>query len=273
MEYSKKELKMSRSLMKILASLNLIAYLGTVTANALANALPINGRNTGEISDSLPNLFVPAGLTFSIWGVIYVLLGMWAVWQFIAVFSGNEIWMKTTDRISWLFVISSIANIGWILAWHYGRYFTSLLLMFVILTSLILIYLRLDIGSEANQMPASQYWAVRVPFSVYLGWITVATVANITALLVHIDWTGFGIQENVWAIIVIVTAAGITAAVLWTRKDFAYSLVVLWAFLGIFLARTQGSTPDRSVAMATAIAGLCIVLFGLLTLLRLNRSA
>lgn len=256
--------------MRLLASLNLIAYLATVAVNGLANALPINGINTGEISDSLPNLFVPAGITFSIWGVIYLLLGLWAIWQLVAVLSDNEIWIETGNSISWWFLISSLANIGWILSWHYGRYTLSLILMLAILTSLILIYLRLGIGM--NESGPARTWAVNLPFSVYLGWITVATVANVTALLVHIGWTGVGIPENVWAIIVIAVAACITVAILFTRRDYAYSLVVLWAFLGIVLARTQGINPDRSVATGTIVAGLGIVLAGIVTFIRHYRK-
>ncbi len=257
---------MSKSILKLLISANVIAFLGMVTVNALANALPINGRNTGEISGSLPNLFVPAGLTFAIWGLIYLLLGIWATWQLVAVLQGNEAWTGAATAVSWWFVISSLANIGWILAWHYGRYPLSLVLMLVIAVSLIKIYLRIDIGQSGNS--ASNLWMVKIPFSVYLGWITVATVANVTAVLVHLKWNGFGLSETLWAIVVIAVAAIITILILLTKRDFSFSLVILWAFMGIVLARLEGPNPDRAVAISTIVAGSCVVVTGIIMALR-----
>ncbi len=124
---------MYRVELRILVVVNLLAFLAVVAVNALANALPINGRNTGEISRSLPNLFVPAGLTFSIWALIYLLLGIWSVWQLVTVFGNNSSGIEMVGRIGIWFLISSLANIAWILAWHYGRYPLSLILMLVLL--------------------------------------------------------------------------------------------------------------------------------------------
>jgi hypothetical protein len=255
---------MLRVELRLIVVLNLLAFLAVVAVNGLANALPINGRNTGEISGSLPNLFVPAGLTFSIWALIYLLLGIWSVWQLLVVFGNNSSGMDLVGRVGIWFLISSLANIAWILAWHYGRYPLSLILMLVILASLIIIYLRLDIGrSDPGTLLK---FVTHLPFSVYLGWITIATVANLTAVLVAAGWNGFGIGEVFWAVALVAVAVIITLAVLLTRRDFGYALVALWALLGIILARLNGPNESRTVAIA-AIAGAVIVLFGIIGIL------
>ena len=177
----------------ILAVVNAVAFVAMVTVNGLANSLPINGRSTGELSDSYPNLFVPAGFTFFVWGVIYLLLLAFIAYQLVATLRGSPegIGVVTTVRV-W-FVVSSLANIAWIYAWHYERVLLSVVFMLVLLASLIAIYLKLQIGMAPST--SVRRWLVEVPFGVYLGWITVATVANVTALLVDVNWGGFGVSR------------------------------------------------------------------------------
>ena len=244
----------------VLQICNIAGYLGIVVVNGLANALPINGKTTGQISDSYPNLFVPAGLTFSIWGLIYLLLGIFIVYQ------ANGLWGRQKQDLAFLakiglfFLLSCAANAGWIFAWHYERAAPSLILMFILLGSLLFIYLRLNIG-KAQSTKAERY-LVFLPFSVYLGWITIATVANVTALLVSYGWNGFGLPEPFWAVLVISVAALITLAIVFTRRDVAYSLVVVWAFLGILIKRT--SQQPLSVPVVTAAAaGIAVILAGI----------
>lgn len=233
---------------------NLLAFLGTVVVNALAVTIPLNGRSTGELSDAYPNLFVPAGLTFSIWGIIYLLLGIYAVFQLVA-------HRPFVDRIGWIFAISSVANMGWIVAWHYEQVLPSFLIMLVLLASLIAIYLRLFIGRTAGS--AKEKWLVHVCFSVYLGWITVATVANATALLVNAGWGRLGLSEAFWAVFVIGAATLVTLLVLLRRGDLFHALVVLWAFLGIILKRSAvGDPASRIVVTAAAVCMGLIVVVG-----------
>jgi hypothetical protein len=231
---------------------NFLAFLGTVAINALAVTLPLNGRSTGELSDAYPNLFVPAGLTFSIWGIIYLLLGVYAVFQLVA-------HRPFIDRIGWAFVFSSVANMGWIVSWHYEQVLVSFLVMLVLLACLIAIYLRLFIGRSTGS--AREKWLVHVCFSVYLGWITVATVANATALLVDAGWGRFGLSEAFWAVFVICAATLITLLMLLRRGDVFHALVVLWAFLGIILKRSAAGDPtSRTVVTAAAVCmGLVFV--------------
>ncbi|MCK7539401.1 MAG: tryptophan-rich sensory protein [Marinilabiliales bacterium] len=147
--------------------------------NYLANALPLNGKTTGELSDAYPNLFVPAGVTFSIWGVIYTMLVIFCVVQF------TTSQQAVISRMGWIFGISCIFNALWIVAWHYGRLPMSLILMLGLLVSLIWINIFI------KDMP---YGFFKAAFGIYLGWICIATIANVTALMVNYGWGGFGIS-------------------------------------------------------------------------------
>ena len=251
----------SRSVL-ILSILNLLGFLGTVIVNALANILPINSITTGELSDLYPNLFVPAGLTFAIWGLIYVLLGIFVIYPLIPGVRRDPEKVAFVRRIGPLFFISCLANIGWIFAWHYQILPLSLALMLILFGCLLAIYLRLNVGkSEATK--AERYFA-HLPFSVYLGWITIATIANVTALLVDINWGGWGLGEQFWAVAVIVVGIAIALSILFTRKDIYYSLVVDWALLGILLKRLASAPPAQSVVIVTVV-GLVLVTGAVIT--------
>ena len=168
---------------------NILGYIGVVVVNILANALPLGGNTTGELSDAYPNLFVPAGYVFSIWGVIYLLLLAFTVYQAFPSRRGEEF----QHKIGYFFVISCVLNISWIFLWHYEHVIPSVVLMFALLISLIMIYLRLDIG-RGSPSKGERLW-IHLPFSVYLGWITVAPIANVVAALVSINWNGFGFGD------------------------------------------------------------------------------
>ena len=251
---------MGKSRLLFLSILNLVGFLGTIVVNGLANALPLNNKTTAELSDQYPNLFVPAGLTFSIWGVIYILLAIFVIYVLIIAIKNNTQKSAFIGNIGILFFISSLANIGWIFAWHYEVLPLSLVLMLVILGSLITIYLRLHIG-KSNSTPSEKY-LVHLPFSVYLGWITIATIANVTALLVSMRWNTFGLGEQFWAVAVIIVGIAIALSVLFMRKDIFYCLVVDWALLGILLKRLADSTPVQSVIVISLI-GMVLISAGI----------
>ena len=238
--------------------LNLLAFLGTVTVNGLANALPINGQNTGEISDRFQVYFVPAGYVFSIWGLIYLGLLGFVVYQLLPAQRNNQ----RLGRIGYWFVLSCLANGIWILLWHYEFFALTVVVMLILLISLIAIYLRLDIGRV--QVTTAEKWLVDIPFSIYLGWITVATVANVTTLLSHWSWSGWSIGAQVWAVIMLVIATALAAAMSLTRRDIAYALVIVWAFVGI--AVKQGGTP--LVAWSAALLAVMVAAIGAIGVLR-----
>ena len=245
-----------------LSILNLLGFLGTVTVNALANILPLNNITTGEVSDLYPNLFTPEALTFSIWGLIYVLLAIFVIFQMLPTVRRDPHRVDFVQRIGPFFFISCLANIGWIFAWHYQNMALSLVLMLVLLGCLLTTYSRLSIGTTG--MTKARKYLVHLPFSVYLGWITIATIANVTALLVDSNWGTFGLGEQFWAVAVIIVGIAIALSMLFTRKDIYYCLVVDWALLGILLKRLSVTTvPDQSV-VAVTIAGLAIITTGII---------
>jgi len=245
-----------------LSILNLLGFLGTVVVNALATILPINNKTTGELSDMYPNLFTPAGLTFAIWGLIYVLLAIFVVYQLIPSVIRDAQKADFVQRIGPLFFISCIANIGWIYAWHYEMVSLSLVLMLILVGSLLAIYLRLNTGK--SEAPKTEKYLVHLPFSVYLGWITIATIANATALLVNISWNAWGLGEQFWAVAVIIVGIAIALSVLFTRKDIYYCLVVDWALLGILLKRVSPTEVRVQSVVVVTIVGLVLLTTGVI---------
>lgn len=245
--------------MKIVSkSLVAILFGGVILVNYLANALPLNDRNTGEISDAYQNLFAPAGITFSIWGLIYFLLFAYAVYQF-GFFDRKNIATRTRliDRINIYFIINLIANIAWIFAWHYDYIFASVLIMAVLLFTLIKI-------ADINRGETFSGWeklCLRLPFSIYFGWITVATIANVTVFLVSISWTGFGITDSIWMIIILLVGALIGIMRMFKDKDLAYGLVFVWAYMGILIKHIseQGFAGQYPNVIITIL--VCLALF------------
>lgn len=253
---------MGKNRFRFLCILNFTGFIVTVVVNALANILPINGKTTGQLSDQYPNLFVPAGFTFAIWGVIYVLLGIFVIYNLVRALKRNAANSFTVERIGVLFFISCVANIGWIFAWHYEILPLSLGMMLILLGCLITIYLKLNIGkSDATKI---EKYVGHVPFSVYLGWITVATIANVTALLVDMNWGALGLSNQFWAVAVIIVALVITLLILILRRDVFYSLVVDWALFGILMKRLAVQTPPAEKVVLISIVGLVVITTGII---------
>ncbi len=235
----------------------LVTFLAMIAVNTLANTLPINGVTTGQISEFYPNLFTPAGLTFAIWGLIYALLGGYTLYQ-LEVFQDktNNIKNKLLDNIGILFSISSIANATWIFSWHYGLIPLSIILMLIILICLILI--NQEINTE--KLSKKEYFFIRLPFSVYFGWITVATIANATVLLVSLEWRGFGLAEEIWAVIIIFLGFIIGATTMLKNRDVAYGLVIVWAYAGILLKHLLPEGFNGQYFEVIITTAICMIL-------------
>ncbi len=237
-----------------------VSFAAMVTVNALANILPINGIGTGAVSDSYPNLFAPAGITFAIWGLIYLLLLGYTIYQFgiFPNWSGKDSG-ALHQKIGFLFTLSSIANTIWIFAWHYSYIGVSMLLMIVILICLIEI-VQVISGEDLSLMDKL---LIRLPFSVYFGWITVAAIANATTLLVDTGWDGFGIAESVWTVLIIAVGLLIAVVTMLKNRDIAYGLVIIWAYAGILIkhfseAGFAGKYMEIIVTVIISIALLVI---------------
>ena len=242
---------------KLLQIGNIAGFIATVVVNFLAVGLPLNNRTTQQLSDALPNLFVPAGITFSIWSVIYILLGVFAIYQAKDLFKEEKEDLSFLDKISYFFILSSIANVAWIFFWHYELVAVSLVVMILLFISLLALYLRLDIGkSDASKQERN---FIHLPISVYFGWITTATVANVTAFLVSINWDRFGIAEEAWAIVILVVVALIYVLTVITRNDIAYGLVGVWSSLGIVLKQiTAAPVVGITALIVLIVIGLAI---------------
>lgn len=239
--------------------INALTLAGMLVVNALANALPLNGKNTGEISDSYPVLFTPAGYVFSIWGLIYIALIGFAVFQALPAQRAND----RINRIGGWFALSNVLNMAWLFAWHWEVLWLSVVFMVGLLACLLVIYTRLEIGLHARTSPMEQTM-VDFPFSLYLGWISVATIANVSAALYASGWNGFGLAPQVWTVIMIIVAAVLGLLMIQRRNALAYPAVLIWALIGIRVRPDQNET----VGTAAAAAAFLILLYLTFRLLR-----
>lgn len=236
----------------IVTSINLLLFIAMVAVNALAVILPINGKTTGELANQYPNLFVPAGLTFSIWSLIYLLLFIFFVTDLINAFPKKENKFDSLKCKHRLFIgFSCILNMFWIVLWHYEWVLLSVGVMLGLLSILIYLFL------YTNALKLNSVWSyipIQLTFSVYLGWITVATIANITAWLVHVNWYPLGLSANSWVHILIFTICIITLLIIFKRKNLAFPLVIIWALLGIILKRKSSSPVETDIIYSCGIS-------------------
>ncbi len=213
--------------------------------------------NTGQISDRFHVYFVPAGYVFSIWGLIYLGLISFAIFQALPAQRENPRLRAT----GWWIALGGLANSAWIFLWHYEQFPLTLIAMFTLLGTLIITYLRLGIGRST--VSKVETWAVRVPFSIYLGWITVASVANVTSVLDYVKWDRVGLAPEGWMVIMLAAVLDITLAMIFTRRDTAFTLVILWALAGIsvrFAALAAVSIPTW-ITFGVVELVLVVVLF------------
>lgn len=261
----------SRTVNKWLKWIVLLAFLAMLTVNALSSILPINGVTPKEVSDRYPNLFVPAPLTFSIWGVIYLLVLGYVLYQF-GLFrkKGAAKGSGLLQQTGLLFILSCVFNLSWVIAWHYGQLLLSFVIIALLLLSLIAI--RLSIAKR-EPLPNAARWLVRLPFSVYFGWVSVATVAGATALLVGSGFSGFGIAEPAWAIAIILIAAAIGIIASLRLKDIPYLLVFVWAYANILSNHLSSSGFGGAHPGVIATLAVCLAAFvAVVVLLLLKRK-
>jgi tryptophan-rich sensory protein len=243
------------------------SLIATLATNGLANALPLNGQTTGEISDRFPIPITPAGYVFSIWGLIYLGLIGYTGYQALPGQRQNQ----RLRRIGPWFMVSCLANIAWILLWHYNQYKLTLIAMLSLLFSLIMIVRQLDrdIAAwnemvESGERPSTTEFAlVDLPFRIYLGWISVATIVNTTVVLYDAGWDGFGLDPQVWTTMLLGAGTALAAGQALFRRDAAFALVVAWAFAGVALRQPPGAIaiPAGWIAAATSALAAGTTLF------------
>lgn len=250
---------------KILAVANIIFFAATLVVNYLANYIPIGWMDTGQLSDLYPSLFVPAWFTFSIWWIIYLLLLGFIIWQFVDIFKKDSLWI--TQKIGPWFIVSSLANIAWIFAWHYTYVGLSLIIMLLILASLIVISYKVEIGKKIWSW--EDKLLIQIPFSVYLWWISVATIANVSTFLIDNNRAMFGMTDVFRTIVVIVVAAFLGLLALYQKNNIPYALVILWAFYWIYSKRVDVD-PIYAANILVALQ-LCSVVLVLVCGMRLKK--
>lgn len=241
---------MTRKLRTALPIINIVVTLAVIIVNGLATSLPLNGLDTGEISDRFDIYFVPAGYVFSIWAIIYTGLLAFTIYQALPAQRDNV----HLERIGLLYALNGVANITWLFLWHYEVFNFTLLAMLTILGSLIAIFLKLWSGRA--ELSRSDRWAILVPFTIYLGWISVATVANATQLLYYLNWGGWGISPEAWAVVMLIVAAGIATAMSLRYGSLAYAAVFVWAYIGIAIKHSDVAVVTLPAAILAAVIGV-----------------
>lgn len=213
-----------------------ILFIFVIVMNVLANSLPLGGITTGAVSYRYPNLFQPSGMTFSIWGVIYLLLGWFTIFQLSTLTQPLVERVDASFYLNLLFAISSIFNVLWLLSWHYNRIMLSMVMMVVLLISLLI--------ATRYAMPLKGISAVA--FSVYLGWICVATIANASITLVSIGVASFSNLSIILTILILIIGVVIGSVYALKDNNLAFALVFLWAYLGIFIRHSSGESLTRT---------------------------
>jgi len=233
--------------------ITILITLLTITVNVLANTLPLNGQETGEISDRFAIYFVPAGYVFSIWGLIYLGLMAFTIYQALPGQRDNHL-LKKIYPAYWL---ANIANSAWIFLWHYELFPLTILAMITLLASLIYIYIQF---SRPNvDLTKSEKLFVKLPVSVYLGWISVATIANFSQVLFFLEWDGWGIASTAWAAFMIMIAAILGLLMRLLENDTAFVLVLIWAFIGIAISQADAPLVANVAIVAASLLTLVVI--------------
>lgn len=257
------------SVRKLLQLTNILVYLFMITVYYLAEGIPLGGYTTNEIAAMYPSILIPASITFKTWGIIYLLLGAFVIYQSKGLFQRRKSDYTFLYQVGWLFVISSLMNSAYLVAWHYQRIGLSLMIMALLLLTLTGIYLRLQINKKSVGKNEKRF--VHLPFQVYLGLATIAIIVNGAAWLVSINWKGWGLPPVLWAIIVIILVALVTVAVLRRRRDTAYALVILWAYLGILIKRIQEGPQQYPGVMITTVLCMAVIVLMLNPIVKRNQ--
>lgn len=234
------------------ATLSTLALIVTLTVNALANILPINNLTTGEISALYPSLFTPAGITFSIWSLIYVLLIGFVLLQWFK--SDLYVFMQASP---W-FWLSCVLNSAWIVVWHYRLVGLSVVLMVMLLVTTLQLFLTLR---KIAMTSTAEKLFVKLPFTIYFAWICVATIANMSAYLVSVNWSGAFLSQEHWTIVMMGIATTLAVLVTIKYNSPAFALVVSWALAGIFL-RWRGSEYNTVGTAALVLVAVTVLAAG-----------
>lgn len=236
--------------------LNLSAFLAMVTVNVLANLLPLGGMTMGEISAQYPSPLTPAPAAFAIWSVIYIGLMLTMLYQ-LGTSKKTESGAELSDQIGPWFVVSCLANMGWIFSWHFGAQTLAMIWMFVLLGTLV--FLQKEVRGLDHSW--QERWLVKAPISLYFGWMTVATIASVSVWLMSLGFTGWGVPSQVWQAVVVLLGGLIVAVGIFKNRDSLYGLAAMWGYAGILIRQLSASMLDFRYPFAVTALFLCEALF------------
>ncbi|BAY30305.1 hypothetical protein NIES2107_21490 [Nostoc carneum NIES-2107] len=234
----------------------LVAIIGAFVVNVLSNIFPLNGLSIGQISNTLFKnvMIIPANYAFAIWGLIYLGLFAFGIYQFLP----SQKHDSDLRNTGYFLVIASIAQSIWVYLFLSRLFVFSVVAMLLILLPLIVIYLRLDIGNQLA--PRQKKWFIYRPISIYLSWISVATIVNVACALYFQGWNGWGVSGEIWTAILLFIATTIAVVIVIQRQDIAYTGVTVWAILAIAIKHWNNPLL-RNVALALVIALVLIAIF------------
>lgn len=245
----------------ILSLLNFVALAIHVTLSYFTQFKLINQQDVGEVSDAYDSLFTPAGITFAIWGVIYTALLFFCIYHIRMAYKREYTHHANTNvlRIGPWFILNNIGAASWLVVWTRGFITASVGLIIFQLVTLIIIHLRLNIHDPHGKTDSKVF--TQFPLSIYFGWLTIATIANISVYLLALNWKGFGLDYSPieWTRIMIGIAVFLTALVVFTRRNVFFGLVMIWALYGIILKRETLNATVYADIIKTAWIGLGIV--------------
>lgn len=251
-------------MIKTLRYLNLVFLVVMIGVNVLANSLPIGYGNTGAISEKYQNLFTPAPVTFFIWAIIYVLLSIFIIYQ-LGLFGDQTMAKFMISLIGPWFIVSCILNIGWIFSWHYDKIWLSLIIMLALLCSLIILTIKISPNTieqvsgrtDINLLSGLSIYA----FDIYLGWISAATIANVSVFLVSINWNKFGLSDQLWTIVALLAGALIGVLFIVISRKYMSALAIIWAYCGILIKHISSSYygGQYPAIIAVAIIGIIVI--------------
>jgi len=237
--------------------INCLAYIGLIIINILALQLPFFGITPGDVSDLYPNLLTPADFTFKIWSVIYVSLGIFTYYQ-LNIYRKNKLELpKEVSAIGSLFAISSLLNFLWLITWQSLHITTSFIMIFVLWIILIIINYRLSILRNTK-------WYYTIPFSFYLGWISISALANLNVLFIDLDLNFFGFKEEYWTSSLIILGIFGTLLALYLNKDIWFTMILIWAFYGVYSKNILLAPTGNWVTLSTLVAIYVLMTVGLI---------
>lgn len=244
---------------KALAIFNTLSLIVHFAVTYFVMTRSINQLDVSEVSARYETLFTPAGITFSIWGIIYLLTGLFCLYHIIAAYKHDKTHSANNRllKINGLFIILNLATAAWLVAWTQERLLIALGLIIIQLFCLMAINLRLRIYDPLRS--AEFKLIAQVTFSIYFAWISIATIANAASWLKSIGWDGWGLTAVQWTFVMISIAIVLALLMIFVRRNVYFGLVVAWALFGIVQKRAPLDEHSDEPIITAAWAGVGVI--------------